>query len=60
MTRAIKPTGLYAGIPGCWVAWVEAGESRDERRRRLGETPEPFRDEVERQVRMMFNRARER
>lgn len=54
MTRAIKPTGIYVGLPGCWVAWVEAGETRDERRRRLAETPERFRTEVERQVRMAF------
>lgn len=54
MTRTLKPAGIYAGIPGCWVAWVEAGETRDELRRRLGETPEKFRDEVERQVRTVF------
>lgn len=55
MTRALKPTGIYAGLPGCWVAWVEAGESRHERRRRLAETPEKWRDDVERQVRTAWS-----
>lgn len=56
--RALKPSGIYAGLPGCWTAWVEAGESRDERRRRLYETPPEIRDEVERQVRATYRRTR--
>jgi hypothetical protein len=37
-----------------WNAYVEAGESKDERRKRLDETPDEHKDAVKRHVQTVF------
>ena len=37
-----------------WNAYVEAGESKDERRKRLDETPDEYKDAVKRHVLTVF------
>lgn len=39
---------------GEWNAYVESGDTVEERRRRLAEVPEPLRAGVERHVRLAF------
>lgn len=39
---------------GQWNAYVEAGQSKEERRARLAEVPEPMRAQVESHVRTVY------
>ena len=44
----------YESMPEYWNGFVLQGKTRDERRARLAQVPEPFRDHVEAHVRTVF------